>query len=126
MTNHTNNSDPYYNLLEDWMAIWRYADASAIFYYSEEGAAEAFTTDVEAFDADVRAVNDAIGACMQASVSEEGITASHLDNLTVALDHLWDHVVDTEEAVNSFEGDKLDDFEHYSRGALKWATWFKA
>jgi len=58
---------------------------------------------------------------MQASATEEGISPSDISTLTVLLDHLWDNVVDTEEAVNSFEGDKLADFEHYSRGALEWA-----
>jgi len=112
----------HYELLEDWMATWRYADASAIFFFSEEGAAEAFTSDLEAFDNDVKAVSNAIGACMQASTTEAGISSSDIATLTVLLDHLWDNVVDTEEANDSLEADKLADFEHYSRGALQWAT----
>jgi len=111
-----------YELLEDWLATWRYADASAIFFVSEEGAAEAFTTDLEAFDNDIKAVSNAIGACMQASTTEAGISSSDIATLTVLLEHVWDNVVDTEEATASLEGDRLADFEDYSRGALEWAT----
>ena len=109
-----------YDLLEDWKAIWRYADASAIFYYSEEGGAESFTSDLEAFDADVKAVSNGIGACMQASITDEGITNQHIDNLEEALAKLWNHV--NMETAGEYEIETLQDYEEVSRGALAWAV----
>jgi len=119
MTQHTKDS---YELLEDWKVIWRYADAEAIFFESCQDSSADFVTDYDSFNDDVKAVSNAIGACMQASVTEAGISSSDIATLTVLLDHLWDNVAPYDQDTFNFEAARLADFEECSRGALQWAT----
>jgi len=119
MTQPTTES---YELLEDWLAIWRYADAEAIFFDSSQDASSDFVTDYEAFNADVKAVSNAIGACMQASVTDAGVSPSDVATLTVLINHLWDNVVPEAKDTYNREAKVLKDFEECSKGALLWAT----
>jgi len=115
-----------YDLLEDWKVLWRFANGDSIFQHSTPADAQAFVTDREAFSADVEAVSNSLGDCLQASVAEGGITTAHTSAVEAALSHLWDHVAPLDPNPDHFNREEaiLSDFEEVSRGALKWAVYF--